>query len=88
MTNNFQKLLHTASEGWARAQVVNVIERNEHNTVVEIMITVRTVIREGRDMPDMTYNNIPITDKALIVSVHEALDDDPIMIAEISRICG
>jgi len=69
-------------------KVVNVIERNEHNTVVEVMITVRTVIREGRDMPDMTYNNIPIKDEALIISVHEALDGDPIMMAEMSRICG
>jgi hypothetical protein len=69
------------------AKITQVLERNESDSVVEVTLTVRTVIREGRDMPDMTFEGQPITDEDLIIAVHEALDGDPIAEAEMARIC-
>lgn len=69
-------------------KIIKVVERNEFDSVVDVQITVRTVIREGRDMPEMTYNGVAITDDELVLAIHEALDDDPVAEEEMERICG
>jgi hypothetical protein len=69
-------------------KIVKVIERNEFDSVVDVQITVRTVIREGRDMPDMTFNGEQITDCDFIDAVLAELDSDPIAEEEMERICG
>jgi hypothetical protein len=73
-------------------KITKVLERHDDCTVVEVQVTVRTVIREGRDTPDMTFVNrcngdVDITDDNFILQVHEALNDDPILAEEMSRIC-
>ena len=73
-------------------KITKVLERHENCTVVEVQVTVRTVIREGRDTPDMTYVNkgngdVDITDDNFILQVHTDLDGDPILAEEMSRIC-
>ena len=70
------------------AKITKVVERNEFDSVVEVTVTVRTVIREGRDQPDMTFNDLPINDPEFVSNVHMELDGDPVLEAEMSRICG
>ena len=69
-------------------KIIKVVERNQFDSVVDVQITVRTVIREGRDMPDMTFNGEQITDYDFIDAVLAELDDDPIVEEEMERICG
>lgn len=69
------------------AKITKVIQRNQFDSVVEVTLTVRTVIREGRDQPEMSFNDELITDDEFVIAVHEALDDDPTLEAEMNRIC-
>ena len=69
------------------SKIVKILEQSESETVVEVQITVRTVIREGRSIPSMTYNDIQISDGVFTIAVHEALDGDPMLAAEMRRIC-
>jgi hypothetical protein len=70
------------------AKITQVIQRNEFDSIVEVTLTVRTVIREGRDQPEMTFNDELIQDEDFINAVHIALDGDKTLEAEMNRICG
>lgn len=70
------------------SKVTKVVERHEDSSIVEVQVTVRTEIREGRDVPSMEYNGVQITDEDFIGAVHMALDGDKIVQQEMSRICG
>ena len=70
------------------AKITKIVQRNQFDTIVEATITVRTVIREGRDQPEMTFNDEPIQDEDFINAVHIALDGDPQLESEMNRICG
>jgi hypothetical protein len=69
-------------------KITKVVQRNAFDSVVEVTLTVTTVIREGRDVPEMSFEGHQIEDEAFIEAVHYALDSDPITEEEMNRICG
>jgi len=72
-----------------KARITRIVEQGDDYSEVEVEVTivVRTTIREGRDLPDMsceaTGEQMP---ELLSVRVHEALDGDPILESELRRI--
>jgi len=80
------------------AKITRVIDRLTTSTIVEVVVTVRTIIREGRSVPDMVFDgpvvnkhhNVAVhavNDDRFILAVHEAINEDPIVAAEMKRIC-